>query len=81
MSHHIIVLRSLTYAQRAERLLERAGIYAVVKKVPQSASPEGCAYGVMVRSKNLAQAQAILAKNAVEMRGAMEYNFAEGDGG
>ena len=76
MSHHIIVLRSLTYAQRAERLLERAGIYASVKKVPQSSSPEGCAYGAMVRSKDLNEAQSVLIKNSMNIVKILEY----GDG-
>ena len=73
MSHHIIVLRSLTYAQRAEHLLERAGIYASVKKVPQSSSPEGCAYGVMVRNKDLNEAQSVLVKNSMSIRNVLDY--------
>lgn len=78
MLHSIIILRSLTYAQRAERLLERAGIYASVKKVPQSASPEGCTYGVLVRSKNLDQAQSTLIKNSMTIRNVLEYNIEDG---
>ena len=74
MSHHIIVLRSLTYAQRAEHLLERAGIYSTVKKVPQTDSAEGCAYGVLVRNKNLNEAQRVLAQNAVKVQKVIEYN-------
>lgn len=78
MSHHIIILRSLTYAQRAERLLERAGIYSSVKKAPQNASSEGCAYGVMVRSKNLSEAQRVLMQNSITVQKVIEYNERDG---
>ena len=45
--HVIILCRSLTQAQRAARLLERAGIFASVTKAPQNASTRGCTYGVI----------------------------------
>ena len=47
----MILCRSLTYAQRAAQLLERAGITAGVVKAPQSLSSRGCAYGVVLRKQ------------------------------
>ena len=58
--HYILMLRSLTASQKAARLLERAGIFAVVAKAPQTANPEGCTYGVKIGAGNLDRAQALL---------------------
>ena len=52
--------RSLTYAQRASRLLERSGITAVVSKIPKSAAGSGCNYWIKVSEKRLASALEIL---------------------
>ena len=41
MQHYLIMCRSLTYAQRAQQALERAGIPAAVVKAPQSVSAAG----------------------------------------
>ena len=56
MLQYLIMCRSLTYAQRAAKVLERAGITAIVSRAPQDASPEGCAYCVKVSERRLADA-------------------------
>lgn len=56
MLHYLIMSRSLTYAQRAAKLLERSGITATVAKAPQSVSDKGCAYCVSVSYKHGPQA-------------------------
>lgn len=56
MDFCIIMCRSLTYAQRAARVLEKANIGASLTKAPQGVTPEGCTYGVRVRQRNLARA-------------------------
>ena len=53
MQHYIIMCRSLTYAQRASRALERASIFASTTKAPQELTKEGCNYGVKVRARDL----------------------------
>ena len=58
--HYIILCRSLTQAQRAERALRRAGVFASVTKAPQSANPRGCTYGVKVGERNLDRALSVL---------------------
>lgn len=60
---YLIICRSLTYAQRSARALERAGITAVVMKTPKNISTEGCGYCVKVSEKRLSQALTVL-KNA-----------------
>jgi len=52
--------RSLTYAQRASRALERIGISAIVTKAPKSVTGQGCNYCVKISEKNLVRALATL---------------------
>ena len=49
MTHYLITFRSLTHAQRAARVLERAGITTAVIKAPQGLSSNGCAYALTLR--------------------------------
>ncbi len=56
MLHYLLMCRSLTYAQRASRALERIGITAIVTKAPKSATGQGCSYCVKVSEKNLIRA-------------------------
>ncbi len=52
MENYIIMCRSITYAQRASRLLERANVGAFLVKGPQGVTPEGCSYGIRVAGRN-----------------------------
>ncbi len=67
MENYIIMCRSVTYAQRALRLLERAGIPAYIAKAPQGMTPEGCSYGVRVARKNGHRAMEILRGAGIRM--------------
>ena len=46
MSDYLLTCRSLTYAQRARKVLERYGQRAVIMKTPQEISSRGCGYGL-----------------------------------
>lgn len=56
MLHYLIMCRSLTYAQRAARVLEQAGITAIVTKAPQGITTEGCVYCVKIPERKLSDA-------------------------
>ncbi len=56
----ILMCRSLTTAQKAARILQKAGIFASVAKAPQSANPGGCTYGVKIAERNLPAAAKLL---------------------
>ena len=56
MMHYLLICRSLTYAQRTERILERAGVTAVVTRAPQTITIEGCGYCVKVPGRHFANA-------------------------
>ena len=58
--HYLLSFRSLTYAQRAARILERAGITGTVSRVPKAASTKGCAYCVIVAARHKERAMAVL---------------------
>jgi rhodanese-related sulfurtransferase len=54
--YYLLICRSLTYAQRAAKALERAGITAIVTKVPQLIISDGCGYCVKVSAKHVSNA-------------------------
>ena len=56
MIHYLMMCRPLTYAQRTARVLEKAGIAAIVTKAPQELTTDGCGYCVKVSEKRLADA-------------------------
>ena len=60
MVHYLIVRRSLTYAQRTARVLERAGISGYVMRAPKLISGEGCSHCVKVAERWLAPALKVL---------------------
>lgn len=68
MLYYIIVCRSLTYAQRTERLLERVGITATLMRLPKSLSPEGCGYGVKIAERGLSRALQTMNQNELAPR-------------
>ena len=49
MQRYLIMCRSLTYAQRANSALERAGITASISRAPQGLTGNGCGYCIRVR--------------------------------
>ncbi len=60
MEPYIIMCRSLTYAQKASKIANRAGFYASVAKAPALAGNQGCSYGIKVRSRDLDEITALL---------------------
>jgi NADH/NAD ratio-sensing transcriptional regulator Rex len=60
---YLLICRSLTYAQRTAKALERAGIRAIVMRTPHSISTDGCSYCVRISENRLSDSLVIL-KNA-----------------
>ena len=54
MINYLLTCRSLTYAQRAARVLGRTGIKAVIMRTPPNMSPEGCGYCIRIPERQLA---------------------------
>lgn len=60
-----IMCRSLTYAQRAARVLEKHGIYASVSRSPMGVSPEGCSQGVKAAWRKRREALELMRTNGI----------------
>lgn len=67
MEYYLIIARSVTYAQRIERVLSRAGIRSLVFRAPlELTKGEGCAYAVRLSSDGMAAARKILRENGLQ---------------
>ena len=53
MNHYLIVCRSVTYAQRMMRTLQRAALACHIMRIPQGLVPSGCGYAVRIRQINM----------------------------
>lgn len=60
MIYYLITCKSLTYAQKASRALEKAGITATITRPPRGLTQEGCAYSIKVSEKKLSQSLVVL---------------------
>ena len=66
MEYYLIIARSVTYAQRIERVLSRAGIQALVFRAPlELTKGEGCAYAVRLTPDALPIARRLLWENGL----------------
>ena len=59
-----ISFRSLTYAQRAARVVERRGFSSVLVRLPQGVSKKGCGYALIFRSR-AKEALAVLEREGI----------------
>ena len=69
---YLFMCRSLTYAQRAARALERKGITAGIIKAPKLAAGNGCGYCVSVSS-----GRGILAADILRSEGLLQGKIYE----
>lgn len=60
MEHYIILARSVTYAQRMQKVLSRAGIRCQIYRAPRDLTDLGCAYAVRLVAGSLPAALAAL---------------------
>ena len=56
METYFILARSVTYAQRMQRALERAGVRCRISRAPRDMTDLGCAYTVRVAAPDLSRA-------------------------
>lgn len=56
MQEYLITFRSITYAQRGERLLQSAGLRCFIRRTPKWMSARGCGYCVHLYTKDIAGA-------------------------
>lgn len=68
MKNYFITFRSVTFAQRGERALRRAGIECVLQRAPRFMEERGCGYSLAVRQADVPSAVTLLQREQVPMR-------------
>ncbi len=61
----VIIFKSVTYAQRAERILAKNGIVSNVMKAPFGQNTGSCAFGVRISDKNIVRALGIIKESGI----------------
>ena len=65
---YLITFRSVTYAQRGERVLNRAGERARVQRTPRWMEEQGCGYSLRLQTGNIARAVSVLRGEQLPLR-------------
>ena len=63
-----ITFRSVTYGQRGQRLLERAGISCTLQRTPRWMEQQGCGYYLKLREEDCRRGTDLLQNNGVSFR-------------
>ena len=66
VEHYIILARSVTYAQRMQRSLSRAGVRCQIFRPPRDLTDLGCAYAVRISVSALPEALTALHKDGLD---------------
>lgn len=66
MEYYLILARSVTYAQRMQRTLGRAGIRSQIFRAPRDLTDLGCAYAVRVAVNDLSKALIALHRESLD---------------
>ena len=61
----LITFRSVTYAQKGEIALKRAGIPCTMQRTPKGLSQQGCGYCLRLRAKDVIAAVELLQGNGI----------------
>ena len=65
---YLITFRSVTYAQRGERLLNRAGMRCTLGRTPRWMEEQGCGYSLRVQTDSIARAVSLLRAEQLPLR-------------
>lgn len=77
MANALIACRSITYAQRAMRVLNNAGLRASIRRLPVDLTDSGCGHAVRVEQKHLDRSVALMKSAGFAAR----YTFCEKSNG
>lgn len=62
-NHWLVTFRSVTFAQKGERLLRNRGMDCVLRRTPKELSDRGCGYCLRIRGKDILTAVELLREN------------------
>lgn len=74
MKAYLITFRSITYAQRGQQALDRAGIVCKIRRTPRWMEQRGCGYAVEARLPELSLGTGILNREGIGFRKAYRLN-------
>ena len=66
MKQSYITFRSVTYAQKAERILKKSGMECTIQRTPKELSHRGCGYCLGMHPGQISRAAQILNHEKVE---------------
>ena len=61
----LITFRSVTFAQKAERMLQKAGIDCTMQRTPKELSQRGCGYCLRIQAKDAMAAVELVQEHGV----------------
>lgn len=68
MKSYYITFRSVTFAQRGERLLKEASVRCSLRRTPRWMEEQGCGYCLRLWTKELTPAAELLVREGVPFR-------------
>ena len=68
MGAYFITFRSVTFAQRGERILNTNGIRCTLQRTPRWMEEQGCGYCLRLYSMNIADVVQLLRRSKVPLR-------------
>ena len=77
MEHDLILARSVTFAQRMQKALDRAGIRCQIFRAPRDLTDLGCAYAVQIAPVELGRALTVLHRAGLDPVQIFRYQFGQ----
>ena len=77
MGFYYITFRSVTFAQRAEKLMHQQGIRATLMRTPRWMEEQGCGYALKIWNKDISATVDLLRENRIHLR----KIYVQGDNG
>lgn len=68
MKFYYVTFRSVTYAQRGEKLLNQQGFHCTLQRTPRWMEEQGCGYSLRIWTADIASAVEQLRKAGVPLR-------------
>lgn len=68
MKFYYVTFRSVTFAQRGERILTEEGFHCSLQRTPRWMEAQGCGYALRIWTKEISGALALLRKSRIPIR-------------
>ena len=68
MKFYYITFRSVTFAQRGEQILNKAGIRCTLQRTPKWMETQGCGYSLRIWTADITSSVELLRSEGISMR-------------